>query len=103
MVAGRKNDIVSDMEGEPVIREVLPITERYQKIITTWAGYTDTGEELEDIEFEDEMEEDADWRPWDDGADESELLPIRTEPKIGRNDPCPCGSGKKYKKCCMNA
>jgi len=27
---------------------------------------------------------------------------ISTEPKIGRNDPCPCGSGKKYKKCCMN-
>jgi tetratricopeptide (TPR) repeat protein len=24
----------------------------------------------------------------------------RSEPKIGRNDPCPCGSGKKYKKCC---
>ena len=23
--------------------------------------------------------------------------------KIGRNDPCPCGSGKKYKNCCMNA
>jgi uncharacterized protein YecA (UPF0149 family) len=22
------------------------------------------------------------------------------EEKIGRNDPCPCGSGKKYKKCC---
>ena len=25
---------------------------------------------------------------------------IRQEPKIGRNDPCPCGSGKKFKKCC---
>jgi len=25
---------------------------------------------------------------------------IRDEPKVGRNDPCPCGSGKKYKKCC---
>lgn len=25
---------------------------------------------------------------------------IRSTPKIGRNDPCPCGSGKKYKKCC---
>jgi len=25
--------------------------------------------------------------------------PIQSE-KIGRNDPCPCGSGKKYKKCC---
>ena len=24
----------------------------------------------------------------------------RDAPKIGRNDPCPCGSGKKYKKCC---
>jgi len=24
----------------------------------------------------------------------------REKPKIGRNDPCPCGSGKKYKKCC---
>ena len=27
---------------------------------------------------------------------------VRNEEKIGRNDPCPCGSGKKYKKCCMN-
>ena len=26
--------------------------------------------------------------------------PIRTGPKVGRNDPCPCGSGKKYKNCC---
>ncbi|MBK9608809.1 MAG: UPF0149 family protein [Betaproteobacteria bacterium] len=26
---------------------------------------------------------------------------MRTAPKVGRNDPCPCGSGKKYKKCCM--
>ncbi len=25
---------------------------------------------------------------------------IRENPKVGRNDPCPCGSGKKYKKCC---
>jgi len=24
----------------------------------------------------------------------------RTQPKVGRNEPCPCGSGKKYKKCC---
>jgi SEC-C motif-containing protein len=25
---------------------------------------------------------------------------VRGGPKVGRNDPCPCGSGKKYKKCC---
>jgi len=31
------------------------------------------------------------------------LNPIKTriaEKKVGRNEPCPCGSGKKYKKCC---
>ena len=27
---------------------------------------------------------------------------VRTEPKIQRNEPCPCESGKKYKKCCLN-
>jgi preprotein translocase subunit SecA len=26
--------------------------------------------------------------------------PVRTGPKVGRNDPCPCGSGKKFKQCC---
>jgi uncharacterized protein YecA (UPF0149 family) len=41
------------------------------------------------------------------GADEPPLPPpVDTihgdEKEIGRNDPCPCGSGKKYKKCCGN-
>jgi uncharacterized protein len=35
------------------------------------------------------------------GAHKSE--PRRTTPKVGRNDPCPCGSGRKYKKCCGGA
>lgn len=41
--------------------------------------------------------------PWgvDEAGWEDRQQPyVRTEPKIGRNDPCPCGSGKKYKKCC---
>ncbi|MDA3850368.1 MAG: preprotein translocase subunit SecA, partial [Spirochaetaceae bacterium] len=33
-------------------------------------------------------------------ANPSKIQVKRTEPKVGRNDPCPCGSGKKYKKCC---
>ena len=33
-----------------------------------------------------------------DGSDKKR--PVRITKKIGRNDPCPCGSGKKYKKCC---
>ena len=32
--------------------------------------------------------------------DRAKPSPVRAEEKIGRNDPCPCGSGKKYKKCC---
>ena len=32
---------------------------------------------------------------------ENKSKPIISEKKIGRNDPCPCGSGKKYKKCCL--
>jgi hypothetical protein len=34
---------------------------------------------------------------------QSTLLPFRREtPKIGRNEPCPCGSHRKYKICCLN-
>jgi preprotein translocase subunit SecA len=33
------------------------------------------------------------------GGDDAIKQSRRDEPKVGRNDPCPCGSGKKYKKC----
>ena len=35
-----------------------------------------------------------------DDWDEEAALPTRAQPKVGRNDPCPCGSGRKYKHCC---
>jgi tetratricopeptide (TPR) repeat protein len=35
----------------------------------------------------------------DDDSDSEQPI-RRAQPKVGRNDPCPCGSGKKYKKCC---
>jgi uncharacterized protein len=42
--------------------------------------------------------------PFDGGFDDTdERFPetsVRAEPKVGRNEACPCGSGKKYKKCC---
>jgi preprotein translocase subunit SecA len=35
------------------------------------------------------------------GKPQPKVMPVKSgEPKVGRNDPCPCGSGKKYKKCC---
>lgn len=45
--------------------------------------------------------EDYDDSDMDDGMDWDLLdsTPI-TSQKVGRNDPCPCGSGKKFKKCC---
>ena len=39
------------------------------------------------------------WK-FEDGDLVGETPTVREEPKVGRNDPCPCGSGKKYKKCC---
>lgn len=50
----------------------------------------------EDLFEDDDLFEDADM---------FEPVPqpfVRTEAKIGRNDLCPCGSGKKYKRCCLN-
>ena len=34
------------------------------------------------------------------GEGTSSVQPVRRGKKVGRNEPCPCGSGKKYKKCC---
>jgi Uncharacterized protein conserved in bacteria len=34
------------------------------------------------------------------GQSDSKVIGLATHAKVGRNDPCPCGSGKKYKKCC---
>jgi preprotein translocase subunit SecA len=40
----------------------------------------------------------------DHGHHHPAMMPLtRSGPKVGRNDPCPCGSGKKYKKCCISA
>jgi hypothetical protein len=38
--------------------------------------------------------------PYEAPADDDGPI-VNDQPKVGRNDPCPCGSGKKYKKCCM--
>jgi preprotein translocase subunit SecA len=37
--------------------------------------------------------------PMDDTRELQKTAPVRVEQRIGRNDPCPCGSGKKYKNC----
>ena len=51
----------------------------------------------------DDLNEEVDFMPLEGrGSSLQRPLPPRREPaKIGRNDPCPCGSGKKYKFCCL--
>lgn len=44
---------------------------------------------IEDLEDEEDMI-----------AKTEKVEPIKADGKVKRNDPCPCGSGKKYKKCC---
>jgi len=68
-------------------RKVLPIAERYEEVTSTWAGYN-------------EDERDLDYHY--DNYTPPYQMPVIAAPKIGRNAPCPCGSGKKYKKCCIN-
>ena len=46
--------------------------------------------ETEDDEFDDEFDDEPEFD-----------IPVNNKNNVGRNDPCPCGSGKKYKKCCM--
>jgi Protein of unknown function (DUF1186)/SEC-C motif len=66
-------------------------------------------DEDEDWYEEDEWDEDDEEDEWDDGRRRLSALngnnfaptePYRAPDKVGRNDPCPCGSGKKYKRCC---
>lgn len=53
----------------------------------------------EDEIFEDEEGEDVEEDEYEESVPAS-LTIVRRSERIGRNDPCPCGSGKKFKKCC---
>ena len=75
--------------------------DRYQYVFTTWFESEEewqADEGWEDIEqFSDYEEEEIDDYP----RDETFPQTVKRDcDKVGRNDPCPCGSGKKYKKCC---
>ena len=104
-VTGSWEVLKKEIRNEPdlgQIRTVLPISKRYIDISETWAGYNENEEDLVgSMEgfFEPELISNdplimEDYIP--------EMPVVRDAPKIGRNEPCPCGSGKKHKKCCLN-
>ncbi len=70
----------------------------------SWSSNRDFDDDWDDEDWDDEENED-----WGDdsrriaamnGHNSAPQTPYRALRKIGRNEPCPCGSGKKYKKCC---
>ena len=84
-------------------------------VVTTLSAWAD--DNLEDEELDNMLNEDlGDFEGFDSLMGEGGLLanilydentilensvPVSSLPTVGRNDPCPCGSGKKYKKCCL--
>jgi SEC-C motif domain protein len=63
------------------------------------AEYSENGERIKHHELAQFKNENGTWFFWDGGPPKPKQF-IRQAPKTGRNDPCPCGSGKKFKKCC---
>ena len=75
------------------------VFELYEKIAEIAQGFAD-GEEAIVKAGLDVRLMNAGLPPIFDSEEDSEPEPSVASPKVGRNDPCPCGSGKKYKKCC---
>jgi L-rhamnose mutarotase len=98
--------LISDLVDLKALESIKTIRQAYQR---DCVDYTILGD-MEDVEIELGLRTKRSTPPpqfeW---VPEREDLPLkesktvaRKKPKIGRNDPCPCGSGKKYKKCCLN-
>jgi len=63
------------------------------------ARYRKNAKAFDHHEIAEFVRQDGRWY-FKDGHAPQQVQAVRQGPKVGRNDPCPCGSGKKYKKCC---
>ncbi len=92
-ICGDFNDVEDDTLNRPEMDyykyDLYNIYDRYKHILTTWAGYTKDKDDLVESSL-----------TKDDLVECQQEESFSTEAKIGRNNQCPCGSGKKYKKCC---
>ena len=95
---GTFDEVSTEMlDGTPLAPpfKLYSITERYRDLGTTWESYPDEDADNYDDNKATELEKLA--TEWG-----KVVAAEEQKPKVGRNDPCPCGSGKKYKKCCLN-
>ena len=89
----------AEWHGLEIIRTEKGGSRDKEGVVEFRALYTANGEFCNHHEVSKFVKEGREWK-FADGELVGETPTVREEPKIGRNDPCPCGSGKKYKKCC---
>ena len=89
----------SEWHGLEIIRTERGGAGDTDGVVEFRALYTANGEFCNHHELSKFVKEADGWK-FADGELVKDMPEVREEPKIGRNDLCPCGSGKKYKKCC---
>ncbi len=85
--------------GLEIIAAEKGLADDTEGVVEFRATYTANNEFCNHHEVAKFVKIDGEWK-FDDGELVGETPVTRESPKVGRNDPCPCGSGKKYKKCC---
>ena len=90
---------VAEWHGLEIIRTEAGGPGDANGVVEFRALYTANGEFCNHHEVA-QFEKELDGWKFSDGELVGETPIVREEPKVGRNNLCPCGSGKKYKKCC---
>lgn len=83
---------IEDMTADTVVSLAFDKEKLYKNMVAAKADWLYELPQWKEIYSEEELKKLY--------KEQKESTTIRKEKKIGRNDPCPCGSGKKYKKCC---
>ena len=89
----------SEWLGLTIINTVKGGVDDTEGLVEFSAKFRTEGKDLEHVETALFGREDGKWVYVGQVAPKGQTV-RREQPKVGRNDPCPCGSGKKYKKCC---
>ena len=92
------NTFEINFKDEKQVNEVMQLIMDLSNNIRIWENNGHTPNEIFE-KFEKPNLRPLPDKPFDFGG--SNVIDMKSRQKIGRNDPCPCGSGKKYKKCCL--
>ena len=92
------NPIRLSVQNESRMEEVVAICERKNWIFVCGIE-PEYPEDISELEYMFNPKQFKGKRPKMKSSENTTI--IKTGPSIGRNDLCPCGSGKKYKKCCL--